>query len=138
MHNVRFVQQGQEEGEFYVAQLDGRLNPTDGLTKWLPRDTRRRDNLFLMGLPVTPVEAYKMWISSKLFRSFVPRKIVPPPAPPVQVSPEVLGNATANLRVTKPTVSTEPVNPQLLAAADARRGASDACDDDEVILSHGM
>ena len=137
IRHVRFVQQGQEEGEFYIAQMDGclKLNPTDGLTKWLPRDTRKRDNLFLMGFPV---EAYKTWISSKLFKSFVPRKIVPPPAPPVQVDPEVLANATANLRVTQPSASEAPVDPHLLAAAEARRGTPEALSTDEVILSHAV
>ena len=133
IRHVRYVQQGQEEGEFYVGQIDGRINPTDGLTKWLPRDTRRRDNMFLMGFPV---EAYQFWITTKLFKTFVPRKIVPPPAPPVEVSSAVLANATANLRVTTPTATTVPVDEQLLADAQARQGTSAARNCDEVILSH--
>jgi hypothetical protein len=33
IRHVRFVQQAQEHGEIKVEQLDGRINPTDGLTK---------------------------------------------------------------------------------------------------------
>ena len=136
IRHVRFVQQGQEEGEFYVAQMDGRINPTDGLTKWLPRDTRRRDYMFLMGYPV---EAYKFWIQSKVFKSFVPRKINPPPAPPAVVSPQVRANVTANVRVTQPTAPrAPPVDRKLYEEALARKGTPAARDEDEVILSHGV
>ena len=101
IRHCRFVQQAEEAGEICVGQLDGRINPTDGLTKWLPRDTRRRDNMFMMGFPI---EAYKFWISTKVFKQFTPRKIVPPPAPPVDVD-TVMADAPVNSRVTAPTVA---------------------------------
>ena len=134
IRHCRFVQQAHEAGEILTTQVDGRINPTDGLTKWLSRDTRKRDNMFLMGFPV---EAYKLWVSSKMFKSFKPRKIVPPPAPPVQISSAMLAkHPTAYTRVTKPTVV--PVAAQALAAAQARQGTSAALPGDEVILSHAV
>ena len=99
IRHVRFVQQAQEHGEIKVEQVDGRINPTDGLTKWVPTATSKRDNMFLMGYAQ---EAYKFWVASKVFQQFKPRKIVPPPQPPIEVAPAL--RVTNNVRVTQPTV----------------------------------
>jgi hypothetical protein len=100
IRHVRFVQQAQEDGEVIVSQVDGRINPTDGLTKWLPRDTKKRDFAFLMGFPEA---AYKTWIESKVFTQFTPRKIVPPAKPAIEVSNQLLNTSSATLRVTTET-----------------------------------
>ena len=100
IRHVRFVQQAQEHGEVLVSQVDGRINPTDGLTKWLAKDTKKRDFAFLMGFPEL---AYKVWILSNVFRQFKPRKIVPPAKQAIEVSTENLNTSSATLRVTEAT-----------------------------------
>jgi hypothetical protein len=106
IRHVRFVQQAQEHGEIKVEQVDGRINPTDGLTKWVPTATSKRDNMFLMGFAQ---EAYKLWILSKVFQQFVPRKIVAPPSQEIRVSESVLNSSSANVRVTTPTLAASTV-----------------------------
>ena len=99
IRHCRFVQQAQEQGEILVGQLDGRINPTDGLTKYLPKTTTIRDNMFLMGFPQ---EAYRYWLASKVFKQFKPRNIAPPPTPPIDKE-SILADAPANVRVTTPS-----------------------------------
>jgi hypothetical protein len=115
IRHVRFVQQAQEDGEVRVSQVDGRLNPTDGLTKWLAKDTKKRDFAFLMGFPEA---AYQTWIESKVFKQFTPRKIAPPAKPAVEVSEQNLNTSSATLRVT--TVSPPEAEVVPLAAKGPR------------------
>jgi len=118
--------------------------------------------MFLMGFAQ---EAYKYWVASKAFQQFKPRKIVPPPAPPIEVAPALLDGTAANVRVTAPTINTSamltvisenavalpvdsvvgsvaPFLPRVEYAtyqeALARKGTRWAKPLDEVVLSHGM
>ena len=114
--------------------------------------------MFLMGFAQ---EAYKYWVASKVFQQFKPRKIVPPPAPPIEVAPALLDSTAANVRVTAPTINTsatqgvlesklltvmleKTVAPQprvkyaTYQEALARKGTKWAKPLDEVVLSHGM
>jgi hypothetical protein len=62
--------------------------------------------MFLMGFAQ---EAYKLWILSKVFQQFVPRKIVAPPSQEIRVSESVLNSSSANVRVTTPTLAASTV-----------------------------
>jgi hypothetical protein len=87
------------------------------LTKWLARDTKKRDFAFLMGFPEA---AYKTWIESKVFKQFVPRKKVPPAKPPKDVSDEQLNTSSDTLRVTEATThEVEVVAPLALIVPQA-------------------
>ena len=74
IRHVRMLQQAEYDGEITTFQVDGVLNPTDALTKWLQARTRVHHNLFLAGYPEA---ARRVWQASKAFATFKPKKITP-------------------------------------------------------------
>ena len=84
-------------------QVDGVLNPTDALTKWLQARTRVHHNLFLAGYPEA---ARRVWMASKAFATFKPKKITPVPRPP-PVDPSL--DAMLNLEATRLSKDAEMV-----------------------------
>ena len=95
IRHVRMLQQAEYDGEITTFQVDGVLNPTDALTKWLQARTRVHHNLFLAGYPEA---ARRVWQASKAFATFKPKKITPVPRPP-PVDPNM--DAMLNLEATR-------------------------------------
>ena len=76
IRHVRFLQQCNMEGEVATFQIDGMLNPTDPLTKYLQKAERKRHYLFLNGYPM---EALELWMQGTSYKSWKPKKIEPVP-----------------------------------------------------------
>ncbi len=51
LRHVRVMQQSTEEGHTALIKIDGLLNPTDPMNKWLPPGVRKAHFAFLMGRP---------------------------------------------------------------------------------------
>ena len=79
---MRFIQQAVEMGLVKVFQADTALLPADVLTKWLDKCVRFRHYLFMRGFPV---EARRVWRASSAFKQWKPKKIVPVPAPSIEI-----------------------------------------------------
>ena len=82
IRHIRLIQQIEHDGEIKTFQVDGRLNPADAFTKWLDSNTRTRHYLFLMGYPK---QARDVWMHSKAYKTFVPKKLTPVPKPPITI-----------------------------------------------------
>ena len=118
IRHVRYIQSMDAAELLKVFQVDGRLNPTDAFTKWLPHVTRAMFYAFLRG---NPQRAYQMWIQSAKFKQFQPKKIVPEPDDAVQVDVLSLGSANANDPMGISTMSLEELKQyrqRLLNATD--------------------
>ena len=74
MRHVRFLQQAVYDDVVKVFQVDGELNPTDALTKYLPKPAWQRHLAFLMGYPEV---ALQLWRQDKKYESHRYKKIVP-------------------------------------------------------------
>ena len=80
INHVRILQQLETDEETRAFQVDTALNPVDPLTKHLPAALRYRHYSFLMGRPAL---ARKLWLESKEFQNWKPKKIMPVPQPPI-------------------------------------------------------
>lgn len=73
VRHVRFIQQATFEQEIAAYQVDGVLNPTDVLTKYVARDDFRRHQAFLMGYPARALE---LWRSSSKYLHHKKKRII--------------------------------------------------------------
>ena len=103
IRHVRHLQGLESQGEIRVFQIDGRLNPADALTKWLETGLRMRHYAFLMG---DPVRARALWEASPEFKHWVPKRLVPVPAPPIDTS-EIERRLKESGRADQPQVATQ-------------------------------
>ena len=74
VRHIRFIQEANDSAQVATVQVDGELNPTDALTKWLPPGDRARHYAFLMG---DQSKANRLWRESSKFRNYKPKLIVP-------------------------------------------------------------
>ena len=93
IRHVRFIQSVSAAELVKVFQMDGRLNPTDAFTKWLPHSTRTMFYTFMRG---DPQRAYDMWVKSAKFKQFKPKKIVPEPDEALEVDVRAMGSSNFN------------------------------------------
>ena len=85
IRHVRFIQQGQELGLTAVHQVDTALLPVDAFTKHLDKGTRIRHYLLMRGHHAA---ARAVWRASAAFKMWKPKRIVPVPAPAIEVDLE--------------------------------------------------